>query len=73
MEVSGQLHVLATSPPEKSPLYPLDKRPAGSQTGLDTVKKRKIPSPRRKSNPHFPIVQSAASCYTDSWIMLLVS
>jgi hypothetical protein len=33
--------------------------------GLDTVSKRKIPSPRRESNPDHPIVQPIASSYTD--------
>jgi hypothetical protein len=29
----------------------------GPRTGLDTVVKRKIPNPRRESNPRTPIVQ----------------
>jgi len=29
----------------------------GPRTGLDAVSKRKIPSPRRDSNPNHPIVQ----------------
>jgi hypothetical protein len=32
---------------------------------LDTVVKRKISSPRRKSNPRTPIVQPIAQRYTD--------
>jgi hypothetical protein len=32
---------------------------------LDAVVKRKIPSPRRESNPRTPIVQPVAQCYTD--------
>jgi hypothetical protein len=32
---------------------------------LDVVEKRKIPSPRRKSNPRIPIVHPVAQRYTD--------
>jgi hypothetical protein len=32
----------------------------GTRAGLDMVSKRKIPSPRRTSNPDHPIVQSVA-------------
>jgi hypothetical protein len=32
---------------------------------LDTVLKRKIPSPHREWNPRTPIVQPVAQCYTD--------
>jgi hypothetical protein len=32
MEVSGQLHVPAALPPEKSPWYPLDRRLSGPQS-----------------------------------------
>jgi hypothetical protein len=32
---------------------------------LDAVVKRKIPSPRRESNPRTPIVQPVAQGYTD--------
>jgi hypothetical protein len=32
---------------------------------LDTVVKRKLPSPRRESNPRIPIVQPVAQRYTD--------
>jgi hypothetical protein len=55
MEVSGQLHAPAALPPGKEPLVPV----------LDTVVKRKIPSPRRESNPRTPIVQPVAQRYTD--------
>jgi hypothetical protein len=37
----------------------------GPRAVLDTVVKRKIPSPRRESNPRTPIVQSVAQRYTD--------
>jgi hypothetical protein len=53
MEVSGQLHA--------PPLYPHKKNPWLSPGAvLDTVVKRKIPSPRRKSNLRTPIVQPIA-------------
>jgi hypothetical protein len=39
---------------------------------LDAVVKRKIPSPRRKSNPRVPIVQPVAQRYTDWAITALV-
>jgi len=45
MEVSGQLHVPAASPPGKNPWYPLDRRLGRPQSGLDTVVKKNIPSP----------------------------
>jgi hypothetical protein len=32
MEVGGQLHGPAALPPEKSPLYPLDRRIGGAQS-----------------------------------------
>jgi hypothetical protein len=37
----------------------------GPRTVLDAVVKRKIPSPRRESNPRTPIVQPLAQPYTD--------
>jgi hypothetical protein len=37
----------------------------GPRTVLDVVVKRKIPSPRRESNPRTPIVQPIAQSYTD--------
>jgi hypothetical protein len=37
----------------------------GPRAFLDTVVKRKIPSPHRKSNPRTPIVQPIAQRYTD--------
>jgi hypothetical protein len=36
----------------------------GPRAVLDAVVKRKIPSPRRESNPRTPIVQPVAQCYT---------
>jgi hypothetical protein len=37
----------------------------GPRAVLDTVVKRKIPSPRQESNPRTPIVQPVAQFYTD--------
>jgi hypothetical protein len=37
----------------------------GPRTVLDTVVKRKIPSPHRESNPRTPIVKPVAQRYTD--------
>jgi hypothetical protein len=37
----------------------------GARAVLDAVMKKKIPSPRRKSNPRTPIVQPVAQRYTD--------
>jgi hypothetical protein len=43
----------------------------GPRSVLDAVKKRKIPSPRRESNPRTPIVQPVAQRYTDGAITAL--
>jgi hypothetical protein len=69
MEVSGQLHASAALPPRKEP-------PGthwiwgwvGPRAVLNAVAKRKIPSPRRESNPRSPIVQPVAQRYAD-WAM----
>jgi hypothetical protein len=37
----------------------------GRRPVLDAVVKRKIPNPRRESNPRTPIVQPVAQRYTD--------
>jgi hypothetical protein len=73
MEVSGQLHAPAA-------LFPRKKVPGthwiggwvGPRTGLYEVVKRKIPIPRRESNPDHPIVQPVASRYTDWAVPALV-
>jgi hypothetical protein len=52
-------------PQAKSPRYPLDRRLGGSQSCLDMVLKREIPSPRWEWNPDHPIAQPIASRYTD--------
>jgi hypothetical protein len=58
MEVSGQLHAPAALPPGKEPP---GTHWIGGWVGpgavLDAVVKRKIPSPRRETNPRTPIVQ----------------
>jgi hypothetical protein len=67
MEVSGQLHAPAVLPPGKEPLVPIgqDAGGGGGRAVLDAVVKRKIPSPRRESNPRTPNVQPVAQRYTD--------
>jgi hypothetical protein len=58
IEESGQLHAPATLP------LPKERTPrnhgiggwVGPRAVLDAVVKRKIPSPRRESNPRTPIV-----------------
>jgi hypothetical protein len=59
MEVSGQLHAQAALPPlqGKSAGTHWIVRWVGSRAVLDAVVKRKIPSPRRESNPRTPIIQ----------------
>jgi hypothetical protein len=44
----------------------------GPRAVLDAVVKRKIPSPRRESNPRTPIVQPVAQRYTD-WAITALS
>jgi hypothetical protein len=54
------------------PLYPMERALGAHWIGgwvdpravLDTVVKRKIPRPRRESNPRTPIVQPVAQRYT---------
>jgi hypothetical protein len=65
MDASGQLHVPAALPPGKDPSYPLVGGWVGPKAVLDAVVKRKIPSPRRESNPRTPIDQPVAQRYTD--------
>jgi hypothetical protein len=66
MEVSGQLHAPAALPPGKEALAPISIGGwVGPRAVLEAVVKRKIPSPRRESNPRTPIVQPVAQRYTD--------
>jgi hypothetical protein len=62
MEMSGQLHASAALPPGEEPLVLIGWAP---EPLLDAVVKRKIPSPRRESNPSNPNVQPVAQLYTD--------
>jgi hypothetical protein len=63
------------------PLYHQGKIPGtpwiggwvGPRAVLDAVVKRKIPSPRRESNPRTPIVQPVAQSYTHSAVTALTS
>jgi hypothetical protein len=65
MEVSGQLHAPAALTPGKEPsgIHWIGSW-VGPSASLDTAS-RKIPSPRRDSNPDHPIVQPVVSRYTD--------
>jgi hypothetical protein len=58
------------------PLYPQGPHWIGGWVGpravLDAVVKRKIPNPRRESNPRIPIVQPVAQCYTDRAITAII-
>jgi hypothetical protein len=65
MKVSGQLHTPAALLPEKASGTHWIGGWVGPRAVLDTVVKRKIPSPRREWNPRTPIVQPVAQCYTD--------
>jgi hypothetical protein len=70
MEASGQLHAPDALYPGKEPR---EGAPGthwigvwvGLRAVLDAMVKRKIPSPRRESNPRTPIVQPVAQRYTD--------
>jgi hypothetical protein len=64
--VRGQLHASAALPPRKESLVPhWIGDGVGPRTVLDAMVKRKIPSPRRESNPRTPIVQPIAQRYTE--------
>jgi hypothetical protein len=66
MEVSGQLHApAALNPRERARGTHWIGGWVGPRAILDAVVKRKIPSPRRESNPKTPIVQPVAQRYTD--------
>jgi hypothetical protein len=66
MEVSGQFHTpAALNPKERAPGTHCIGGWVGPRAGLDAVVKRKIPSPRRESNPRTPIVQPEVQRYTD--------
>jgi hypothetical protein len=55
MEVSGHLHAPAALPPmERATGTHWMGDWVGPRAGLDTVSKRKVPSPRRESNPDRP-------------------
>jgi hypothetical protein len=67
MEVGGQLHAPTALTPRKEPLVPTGYEAGGGgpRAVLDAVVERKIPSPRRESNPRTPIVKPVAQRYTD--------
>jgi hypothetical protein len=59
MEVSGQLHAAATLPPEKEPLYPLDRRVGGPQTmsGRGSEETNSQPLPGHEPPIKHPVAQ----------------
>jgi hypothetical protein len=64
--MSGQFHYPAALHPGKEHPVTTGKEAGWAAVpGLDAVEKKKIPSPHRKSNPDYPIVQSVASHYTN--------
>jgi hypothetical protein len=64
MELSGQLQAPAASPPrERDPGTHWIGGWVGPRAVLDTAVKRKIPSPRRESNPRTSIVLPVAQRY----------
>jgi len=66
MDVSGQLHAPAALPPGKKHRTHYIGGWVGPRASLDTVSKRKIPSPCWESNPEdHPIIQPVASHNTD--------
>jgi hypothetical protein len=66
MEVSGQLHAPAASPPkERAPDTHWIGGWVGPRAVLDAVLKGKIPSPRQESNPTTLIIQLVIQLYTD--------
>jgi hypothetical protein len=66
MEVSDQLNNRAALPPGKEPLCThWIGGLVGPRAVLDAVVKRKIPSPRRQSNPRTTIIQPVAQRFTD--------
>jgi hypothetical protein len=62
MEMSGQFHSPAALPPGKASGTHWVRGWVGPRAVLDPVM-RKIPRPRRESNPRTPIVQSVAQTY----------
>jgi hypothetical protein len=73
MDVSGQLHAPAALPPgkEHSGTHWIGGW-VGPRAILDAVVKRKIPSPRRDSNPRTPIIQLVAERYTGNQLLTAV-
>jgi hypothetical protein len=61
------------TPRERAPVTHWIGGWVGPRSVLDVVVKRKIPSPRRQSNPRTPIVQPVAQRYTDWAITALGS
>jgi hypothetical protein len=74
MEVSGQLHApVAFNPRERAPGTHWIEGWVVHRAVLDAVMNRKIPSPRRESNPRTPIVQPIAQRYTEGKVKVKLS
>jgi hypothetical protein len=70
IDVSGQLHAPGHfTPRERAPGTHWIGGWVGPRAVLEAVVKRRIPSPRRESNPRTPIVQLVAQRYTD-WAII---
>jgi hypothetical protein len=65
MEASGQFHAPAALTPGKARSTHYIGGWEGPRAVLDTVVKRKFPSPRRESNSRTPITQPVAQRYAD--------
>jgi hypothetical protein len=71
MEVSAQLHVLATYPQRKSPWYPLDRRLGGPESWSLHGGEEKNSQPLPGLEPL--IIQPVAQRYTTELFWLLIS
>jgi hypothetical protein len=73
MEVSGQLHVLATLAPGKGPLVLIGQEAGWAPELVWTLLWReKFPASPQELNPWTPIIQPVAQHYTD-WAILAPS
>jgi hypothetical protein len=65
MEVSGQFHVPAASPPRKEPPVPIGQEAGWTPEPVWTTWRRENSCPHRDSNSDRSVVQPVASRYTD--------
>jgi hypothetical protein len=68
MDMSGQLHALQ----ERAPGAHRIGGWVGPRAGLNTVEKKKIPSPRRDSKPDHPTVQPVSNRYTNWHVSFVI-